>query len=312
VNTIIKIRHVFNKILIRAQKRLLPNIPAGYAMDQMVFLAYDGSINADWISRYAMHMASNSSGKKLGIFHVLDGVTPLAKIQAKLETIKNECRYHGVDFTSESLRMDTTVYNTLLKAIPAGDEIYCLCGLRTSSMGKGFLAGTISEQLLRCKRFNVLAIRVVNPGLLGCPADILFPLAGHPRGFQTAMPFFMMLAPSVHKLQVLRIMCVNPLWFRYMSASAVNRRLRRGEDYVRMVIDEIREETDVKGLHLDSGVVLSDDWAKEVIIQASKLRNQMILLGASDRSLPSRFFYGNKIEQILRKTPCDVGIYRKI
>ncbi|MGB5156140.1 MAG: universal stress protein [Desulfobacterales bacterium] len=52
--------------------------------------------------------------------------------------------------------------------------------------------------------------------------------------------------------------------------------------------------------------------AKEILIQTGALRSRLILLGASDRNLPSRFVYGNALEQILRKTPCDVGIYRKI
>ena len=36
---------------------------------------------------------------------------------------------------------------------------------------------------------------------------------------------------------------------------------------------------------------------------------QMILLGASERSLPHRFVHGNPLERILRDTVCDVGIY---
>lgn len=281
-------------------------------MDQMIFFAYDGSINADWVSRYAIRMAGNTTGRKIRLLHIPDNITPLQKIQAKLETIENECRYHGVDFAGDIIRLDKNVYNTLVKTIPAGNENYCICGMRTASMGKGFLADTISEQLLRSRKFNVLAIRVVNPGLLGCPGNILFPLSGHPQAFQAAMPFFVMLAPYIHRLQILRIMSVNSLWFPYMSAAAARKQLDRGGDYVKMVVEEIRKTTVAGDLHLDRNVVLSDDWAKEIIIQAGKLRTQMILLGASNRSLPSRFYYGNKIEQILRKSPCNIGIYRKI
>ena len=101
----------------------------------------------------------------------------------------------------------------------------------TDRLRNGVLAGIISEKLLRCKLFNVFAIRVVNPGLLGNPGDLIFPLAGHPRGFKAAMPFFLMLVPSVHKLIVLRIMYVNPLRFRYMSAAAAAKLLGKGDTY---------------------------------------------------------------------------------
>lgn len=277
-----------------------------------LFLAYDGSINADWVSRYAMLMATHTTSKKITLLHVLDGVKPLEKIERAITRMKNECQAHALDFESHSLRLDKNVTTTLIKAIPAGEEHYCICGMRTASMGKGFLTGTISEQLLRCKRFNVLAVRVVNPGLLGCPGDVLFPLAGHPQGFQAAMPFFMMLSPFIHKLHILRIMDIAPLWFRYMSDSTANKQLSKGIEYVKKVIGEIQEKTADEDLHLDMSVVLSDDWIKEILLQAGKLRTKMLLLGASNRSLPSRFFYGNRLEQILRKSPCDVGIYRKI
>ncbi|EKD34523.1 MAG: universal stress protein UspA-like protein, partial [uncultured bacterium] len=195
--------------------------------------------------------------------------------------------------------------------IPPGENSYCLCGARIAPRGRGFLAGTVSERLLRSRKFNVMAIRVVNPGLLGRPTNLLFPLAGHPRGFAAAMPFLRMLAPSLAGLHLLRVMEVNPFFFRYISTGAVRQRLTEGREYLNRASAEIRSETGAANLHLDRHVVLSDDWAKEILIQAGRIHASMIMLGATERNLPSRFFYGNKLERILRHTPCDVGIYRR-
>jgi nucleotide-binding universal stress UspA family protein len=97
-----------------------------------------------------------------------------------------------------------------------------------------------------------------------------------------------------------------------MPATIVQSLKTKGYSYVNGVLKEIRQQLGENKIYLDAKVVLSDDWAKEILIHASKSRAQMILMGASDRNLPSRYFYGNKIEQILRRSPCDVGIYRKI
>jgi nucleotide-binding universal stress UspA family protein len=35
-------------------------------------------------------------------------------------------------------------------------------------------------------------------------------------------------------------------------------------------------------------------------------------MGASERNLTERLFYGNPIEQVLRDATCDVAIYRGI
>jgi len=281
-------------------------------MDRRIVLAYDGSINADWVARYAVQMAVALPCRELQLLHILDGTFTRERIEAKFAAIAAECEQHGIACRSHILEMSGDVFASLIQAIPPGGEYTCLCGTRIASKGRGFLAGTIAERLLRCRRFNVMAIRVVSPGLLGCPRTLLFPLAGHPRGFEAALPFLRMLAASVKRLHLLRVMTVNPFHFRYISAVAAKKRIAEGYDYLSRVVTEIRQQTDGAAWHLDRHVVLSDDWAKEILIQAGKINAGMILLGATERTLPSRFFYGNRIEQILRTTSCDVGIYRKI
>ncbi len=281
-------------------------------MKLTIYLAYDGSINADWVARYALNMAANGQDLQIILIHILDDIYSPDKITKKIKAIEAESAVREIKMTSRLLPLRKNVFYSLLQAIPAGGESLCVCGARIFSRNKGFLAGTISEKLLRCKQFNAMAIRVVKPGILGSPSELLFPLSGHPRGFQAAMSFFMLLAPEVERLHLLRIMLVSSLWFQYMPANIVQSLKTKGYSYVNGVLKEIRQQLGENKIYLDAKVVLSDDWAKEILIHASKSRAQMILMGASDRNLPSRYFYGNKIEQILRRSPCDVGIYRKI
>jgi len=281
-------------------------------MTPLIYLAYDGSINADWVARYALRIACTVPDKQLRLVHIRDGTISGEKLAAKFERIGAECRAMEVELSISTVTLQRDVLTTLLTTLPAGEDVYCLCGARATSREKGFLAGTVSQRLLRARRFNTLAVRVVNPGQLGCPANVMFPLAGHPRKFMAAMPFLAMLVPCIKKLILLRIMTVNPLFFRYLSAARARTLLREGTGYVRAVMQDIASEMKEDGFRVDDHVLISDDWAKEVLIQAGKTRAGMIMLGASDRFLQSRFFYGNKIEQILRHTPCDVGIYRKI
>ena len=277
-------------------------------MKLTIYLAYDGSINADWVARYALNMAANGQDPQIILIHILDDIYSPDKITKKIKAIEAESAVREIKMTSRLLPLRKNVFYSLLQAIPAGGESLCVCGARIFSRNKGFLAGTISEKLLRCKQFNAMAIRVVKPGILGSPSELLFPLSGHPRGFQAAMSFFMLLAPEVERLHLLRIMLVSSLWFQYMPANIVQSLKTKGYSYVNGVLKEIRQQLGENKIYLDATVVLSDDWAKEILIHASKSRAQMILMGASDRNLPSRYFYGNKIEQILRHSPCDVGI----
>jgi len=281
-------------------------------MDPSIYLAYDGSINGDWVARYAIRMAASTPSRRLNLLHIEDGTVATDRLEHKLAHIGGECSSCEVELAVLRLPLAREVFATLLAGVPPGEEIYCICGARATSRGKGFLAGTVSQRLLRTRRFNTLAVRVVNPGQLGSPASVMFPLAGHPRRFQAAMPFLRLLAPSVKRLILLRVMTVNSLLFRYLSAAAARVRLREGTAYVRQVMQDIMAEAGEDAFLLDDHVLISDDWAKEILIQAGKTRAGLLLLGASDRFLQSRFYYGSKIEQILRHAPCDVGIYRKI
>ncbi|ADW18262.1 UspA domain-containing protein [Desulfobulbus propionicus DSM 2032] len=281
-------------------------------MDRRIVLAHDGSINADWVGRYALRMAAALPSRQLLFVHILDGSCPRGRIEAKYAAFARECAQHAIESSCLIRELEGDVLSSLLRTIPPGEQTYCLCGARIAPRGRGFLAGTVSERLLRSGLCNVMAIRVVSPGLLGCPRTLLFPLAGHPRGPRAALPFLRLLVTSVNRLHLLRVMTVNPLYFRYITAAAAKRKISVGSHYLAQAAAEIRAQIADVPLHVDRHVTLSDDWAKEILIQAGKLNAAMILLGATERSLPHRFFYGNRIEQILRATACDVGIYRTL
>ena len=121
-----------------------------------------------------------------------------------------------------------------------------------------------------------------------------------------------MLSPCLKKLILLRVMTFNPLLFRYLSVARAKNALQQGMAYMRDVLEEIEDIPMNTSFMIDDHVLISDDWSKEILIQAGKVHAGLILLGASDKFLQSRFYYGNRIEQILRRTPCDVGIYRRI
>ena len=277
-----------------------------------IYLAYDGSINSDWIARYAINMADNNGIRKINLVHVDEGIYSREAIEGKIAVIGSHSASRGVELATAVLPLSGSVYATLLGAVPKGEETLCICGARSTSRGRGYIAGTISEKLLRCRRFNVFAIRVVKPGILGVPEEILFPLSGHPRGVKTIMSLFLLLAPQVTRVYLLRVMHVWTLRFRYMSASRAHAIRKAGNVYLEGVLEDLGRSLADSGLFIDGKVVLSDDWVKEILIYANRIKAQMIIMGASDRNLPSRYFYGNKIEEVLRRSPCDVALYRKI
>jgi nucleotide-binding universal stress UspA family protein len=280
----------------------------------MIYLPYDGSLNGDWISWYAIRMASRSPQKKLVLVHVLDGKLPAEQMEAKITALEARCRGQQVELISNTFPpSNQSLFESLMRFIPEGEETICVCGTRVRSKRRGFLAGTISAKFLKEHKFNVLAIRVVQPGIFGNAKQFLLPLAGHPRKLKSLSPFLRLFPPDIQDVYLLRIMAVSAFRFRHLSSEQRRSLLKRGRSYLSEATAEIAQEFASPSFYLDTRVIVSDDWPGEILMHANHLKVQMILLGASERTLPARFlYYENALERILTRTPCDMGIYRSL
>ena len=264
----------------------------------MIYLAYDGSLNGDWISRYAFRLAAQSKEKKLHLIHVRDESFPENLVQTKLLNLEQECRASEIDLIQEFRTLENSVFNSLLKAVPEGRSNCLVCGTRVRSRRQSYLAGTVSEQLLKQRKFNVLAVRVVQPGLLGNPHDFLIPLAGHPRGFASGWPVFRLFLPQVSRVHLLR--CIKISAFRSRNLSLQKRRSlhETGFKYLSMVREEILEKKGSSDFFLDLRVAVNSDWVREILVHASTLKVQMILLGASERALGQWMMHSDPFERL--------------
>jgi len=203
-----------------------------------------------------------------------------------------------------------SAFQAIRASVPPGPDSYLVCGTRSREHKRGLLSGTVAERLLRSRHCHVLAIRVVQPGLLGLPRQLLLPVSGHPRGFRSGLPLLTLLAPDVSHLQILYVARVSRWQFRLLSRESAEQLRRPGQAYCDRIEQEIRAQLGPAPPVVDGHVVVSDDVPKAIVIAANKAKSRLIYLGASERNLTERFFFGNPVEQVLRDATCDVAIYR--
>lgn len=274
----------------------------------MIHLAYDGSLNGDWVSRHALRLAAHGDPPRLRVVHVLDGSLEPAELERRLARIEREAGLLGVSVERQVLPPTSGVLAALEACLPLGAADVTVCGTRARPR-RGFLAGTISERLLRGGRRQVVAIRVVQPGLLGDPRSFLVPLSSNLRGLAAAWPLLRLFFAGAERVAFLHCVALGSLLRPYASAARARALREAGWSYVREREAELRRQLPRSGFHVDGRVVLTNDWPHEILVQAGKLRARMILMGASERTLLSRAL-GDPIERILRGTPCDVGVCR--
>jgi len=275
----------------------------------MLHFAYDGSIHGDWVARYATRMATRLPDPGLHVLHVEDRQLANADVEAGLDRIKAACAELALPVEVTVAPARSSVADTLLELVPADPTHFLVCGTRVRQKGRGFLADTVSEQLLRAGRCQVLSVRVVQPGLLGGPRSILIPVSGRPEGIRVGLPFLRLLVSEASKVEVLLVHRVSHRRFRQMSHAEALRLVEHGQHYVSTVKHSMSTELDLPLGQVDGTAILSDDIPKEIAIHAGKHKSQLIYMGASVRSLRTRSVYGNPIEQVLRNAPCDVAIY---
>jgi len=276
----------------------------------MIVLAHDGTLYGDWVACYAMHFAATEADRKLLLLHVLDGHVERSIAEARFARLSKECAENGITLHQELLAAVPSVHRALRQAIPHDSTALLVCGTRVKPRREAFLTGSVAAQLLRMHQCPVLALRVVQPGLLGLPHRLLLPLAGHLDGFKRFWPILQRLAPQLHRIYLLLTVPISDLAQAHSSPLRQARLHLDGEEYLDRVCAELAERIPEPPFSIDRRVLIGSNWAHQVLIEASRLKAQMLLLGASERSLAHRVLHGRRLEQVLRETSCDVGIYR--
>ena len=274
----------------------------------MFAIAYDGTINGDWASHYAIRLAHHA-GQALRLIHVNEGKVAPQVLEERLHLMADRCAMAGVELRSTVLPLAGTVYDTLAAQVPPGPDSFIVCGTRVSQRGRGYLTGAVPEKLLRLRRWNVLALRVVRPGVLGHPRRLLLPVAGLPEGLVHGIPSLRLFARDALDMHVLWVREVGRFRYRRLTHERAQALLQPGRDYLSRIEAALAGMLDHPTVHIDGEAQVSDDVPKEIAICASRVKSDLIFMGVSRRNLSERFLYGNPIEQTLRNAPCDVAIY---
>lgn len=276
----------------------------------MITFAYDGTINGDWVSRYAVQLSSRHPQRRLRLVLVDEGRLTREELEFRISRIGAQCGRAGVEFESMLLPRASDVFTVLDREVPTGRGAYLVLGTRVGRRGGGLLAGSIGELMLRGGRRNVLVVRVLHPGLLGVPREFLIPVGGHQRGFVSGLSFLRLFAPDIAAAHIVNVQRVGRAAYRALTPALTEQRRREGAACCRRVEREIVEALGIPAGVLRSHVLVSDDTPREIVVLAGRLRSELIYLGTSERGLPHRLLHGSVLERVLRDAPCDVAVYR--
>ena len=263
------------------------------------------------MARYAVNMAAHHPDRRLVLVQVGAPGTDRATWEESVARLCAACAAAGVKLEAELRAAEGDVFQTLVRHVPPGPETLVLCGARIRPKGRGFLAGTVSEKLLKDTRFPVMALRVVQPGLLGAPHELLAPVAGDLVGWRAGADILKLLAPGLRRVHLLMVMTAGHALRR--PGRDESARLRaEGWRHVERIEAMLLKRSGLERSQVDVSVRVARDWAREVALSASRLRAQLVVMEVSRRYLARPVFADNPLERVLRDAPCDVAIYRGV
>lgn len=273
----------------------------------MIYFAYDGSINGDWVSRYAIRLAAATATRQLCLLHIR-GEEELQQttVDAGIERIRRECNEEKVELEVVEHELQGSVAATLQQMLPATppEDALLVLGTRVRPRQRRYLAGTVADAMLRQRHLDTLAVRVVHPGLLGVPHTLLFSLTGSAGERENNCRLLALLAPNLRRLHLLFLLPVRSLWQRLFGHRDGEALRRQGQVYVDACENELTSHLQLSPHAIDVRVRFSEHMAIDLVIHARKHKSQLICL-AYDGSRQEL----QLIERLLKEAPCDVAVF---
>src|SRR5262245_3108291 len=171
---------------------------------------------------------------------------------------------------------------------------------RRHDVQQRYFLRAVPQRLMAVLDCSLIIVRVVHLGLPAHPRQILVPVLG--GAFDNAERAYLVSQLAVH-------VHANLIVFHTLECTP-----RRGQAVphetgarqVRTFVDRLREA----GCEPQVRIVRGPRVGEAIMQEAARHRHDLIIMRASQRSLFSIWRRGNPVEDVMRRTPCDLFVCR--
>jgi nucleotide-binding universal stress UspA family protein len=276
-------------------------------MYKRILAAVNEHLNSEIAARYALHLA-RACEAKLYLCFVAESQIPRSDIESAEDALKRLFLEAGeMGLPVESITETGNLVPEIERTVRRERIDLVFASTRREDVERRFYAKTKARSLSLHLPCSVALVRVVHAGKLH-PSRILVPLKarikhGKERAFFTAK-----MAEEFHS-RVLVFHAPKPVT-----------RLFHGEIHLTPLEWEEKLPkglSDFMGYLRDYRMPLEGRMApgavgRGITMEAASRRHDLIIMGASQRSLWSSLWRGNPLEDVLRETPCNLIILKPV
>ncbi|MBI5057816.1 MAG: universal stress protein [Nitrospirae bacterium] len=274
-------------------------------MYKKILAAVNEFSNSEIASRYAITLAKSSHAKLYLVFVAEEKIEKdkLRHAEAALERLFSEARNTGVDV--ESITECGEPVRKIKELVKEHDIDIVFTATRREDVKKRFFVRTIARQLMMKLPCSVAMVRVVKMGGIHLK-NILVPVRGRITGLKEKAYFVAKLAEgSGSSVTLFHLHKPGASFFQGEKHLKPVQR----DEYIPKDVEEFREHLNKYKIPYERKTGLGS-VARAITIEAAHRRNDLIVMGASDRSLLISIVKGNPVENVLRETPCNLIIFR--
>ena len=274
-------------------------------MYKKILAAVNEFTNSESSARYAITLSQSCQAKLFLVFIAHKGIAKETFKQAEspLKRLLAETDGRGIEVESIIERGDPfqKIYDMVSK-----DHIdIVFTATRREDVSKRFFVKTFARELMIKLPCSVAMVRVVRMGKIH-PKNILVPLRGHMTHLEERACFVAKLAQAFNA-QVTLFHQHSPITSFFHGE--IHLKPAEREEYIPKDIEEFigcLKRYDI-GREKRTGY---GTISRAITIEAAHRRNDLIVMGASERSLFKSITSGNPLEEVLRETPCNLIILR--
>lgn len=274
-------------------------------MYKKILAAVNEHINSETSARYAMNLAKVCKAR-LYLCFIAEKDMARTDINAAEDAVKRLfIAAREMDIKVESITETGDPLKEIEKIVKHEGIDIAFAATRREDIEKRFYAGTFSRRLSLNLPCSVALVRVVHIGRIH-PRKILVPLKGRRHHIKERAHFIAKMAEAFGSA-VFVFHAAKPItkfFHGEIDITSIEWEKRLPESIADFMRHLKRHKIEYEG-KLFSGAV-----GRSITIEAASKRHDLIIMGASERSLLSSILKGNPVEAVLRETPCNLIIFK--
>lgn len=261
--------------------------------------------NSEIASRYAIALAKACQAKLSLIFVAEEKIAKdiFKHAESALERLFLEAK--GIGTEVEGIMEKGDPFKKIEEIVKKESIDIVFTATRREDVNRRFFVKTLARKFMIKLPCSVATVRVVRMGKIH-PKNILVPLRGHITHLEERACFIAKLAQAFNT-SITLFHLSSPITSFFHGE--VHLKPAQREKYIPKDIELFTEYLQKYKIKHEKKIEYGP-VSRAITIEAAHTRNDLIIMGASERSLLKSVICGNPVEEVLRETPCNLIIFR--